>query len=303
LAVEGCQTRVASDAAKQYPPKNAFFTPSLAENPQKTPLHPRCRKSGLSVDIKDRGAPLFLELQTLFPHEPGTITLIVSLVATLIGVGLWLNGARYSRGILTLTAVALGAVIGMQLPHWRHWSIDPMAPAVGLSVILGFSAFSLHRVWVGFWLGLILAAWTSLALWGIFAPGESWQWPAWQGGQQLGQYLSDLWANMPAEMWKYFPYLVSAAILCGLSTAMIWPRAGTLLLWSAAGMSLTIVMGSLALTRLAPAMLHKAPGAFWSQLASVAGLVIIGALVQWRMMPGRKKPTPAEKAEAETQPH
>jgi hypothetical protein len=249
---------------------------------------------------------LFQELQTLFPHDPGTITLVVSLVGTLIGVGLWLSGARHSRTILTLVAVALGAVIGMKLPHWRHWSIDPMAPAVGLSVVLGLSAFSLHRLWVGFWLGLVLAAWATLALWGVAAPGESWQWPAWQSGQELGRYLADLYSNMPAEMRKYFPYLAAAAILCGLSAAMIWPRAATLLLWSALGTSLLIVMGSLALTKLAPAMLHKAPSAFWSQLASVAGLVILGAIVQWRLMPGRRKPAasaPAEPSVAETTSH
>jgi hypothetical protein len=253
------------------------------------------RKSILSADKSTEvRAPLFLELQTLYPHDlPGTITLIVALTGTLVGVGLWLNGARYSRTILTLTAVALGAVIGMKLPHWRHWSIDPMAPAVGLSVILGLSAFSLHRVWVGFWLGLLLAAWTALSLWAIFAPGESWQWPAWQGGQALGQYLADLWANLPAGMHKFGPLLAGAAMLCGIVTALLWPRAGTLLLWSAAGMSLMIVLGSLALTRLAPAMLHKAPGAFWSQLASVAGLVILGAVVQWKFTPGIRKPAPA----------
>jgi hypothetical protein len=42
-------------------------------------------------------------------------------------------------------------------------------PAVGAAVVLGVSAYTMHRIWVGAWLGAILTLWSALVLWAMRA--------------------------------------------------------------------------------------------------------------------------------------
>jgi hypothetical protein len=228
---------------------------------------------------------VFQQLLALLPHELSTIAMVVASIGSLVGAALWLIGARFSRPILTLTAVALGTSVGLKLPLWCNWNVDNMGPAVGGAVILGVSAFALHRLWVGMWLGLVLACWTALGVWATLGHGQSWNWLAYPAGQTLPKYLSDLWFTLPAEMQKYLPWFAGVAMISGISIALAWPRIGMAFMWSAAGLSMLIALGAAALTRISPMALNHLPSQMPSQLTVLGGLVLLGAILQWRLMP------------------
>jgi hypothetical protein len=218
----------------------------------------------------------------LLPHRPGSITLVIAMVGSLVGLSLWIAGAQFSQSILTLAAVAMGTSIGMRLPVWGHWQIDPMAPAVAGAIVLGVSAYAFHRVWVGIWLGVVLSTWASLVLWATRGPAFHWRWPEYDPGQTLPQYLTNLWQNVPETMQQCLGFTAAAAMLVGISAALLWPRVGIALLWSAAGVSLLLPAAATAISRLDPQALRHIPRQTCDQLALLAGLVGIGAIFQWR---------------------
>jgi hypothetical protein len=228
---------------------------------------------------------LFQHLVTLLPRQPGTITLIAAVVGSIMGLSLWIAGARVSRSMLTLAAVAMGTAIGMKLPLWCHWQVDPMAPAVGGAVVLGVSAYILHRIWVGAWLGAVLSIWTALVLWATRGAAFHWRWPEYDPAQTLPQYLASLWQNVPDTMQQCLGFSAVAAMLVGISAALLWPRVGIALLWSAAGISLLLPAAVTALSRIDPEVLLHVPRRTSDQLALLAGIVALGAIFQWRTNP------------------
>ena len=56
---------------------------------------------------------MFQEFLPLMPKEAGTLAYAMALTGTLIGVGLWLAGSRFSRSLITLVMVSAGGWIGM----------------------------------------------------------------------------------------------------------------------------------------------------------------------------------------------
>jgi hypothetical protein len=230
---------------------------------------------------------------TLLPHKPGTITMIVALVGSLIGLAMWITGARFSRSILTLAAVAMGTSIGMKLPLWCKWQIDPMAPAVAGAIVLGVSAYAFHRVWVGAWLGAVLSVWAALVLWATRGAAFHWRWPQYDSAQTLPQYFSTLWQNVPDQMQQCLGFSAAAAMLVGISAAILWPRIGIALLWSAAGVSVLLPAAVTALAQLDPQVLRHVPRQTTDQLALLAGIVGLGAVFQWRTNPLIEPTAPA----------
>jgi hypothetical protein len=225
---------------------------------------------------------LFQHLVMLLPHRPGSITLVIAMVGSLVGLCLWIAGARFSQSILTLAAVAMGTTIGMRLPGWRHWQIDPMAPAVAGAIILGVSAYAFHRVWVGIWLGVVLSTWGTLVLWATRGPAFHWRWPDYDPTQTMPQYLTTLWQNVPETMQQCLGFTAAAAMLVGISAALLWPRVGIALLWSAAGISLLVPAATTAMSRLDPQVFRHIPRQTSDQIALLMGLVGLGAIFQWR---------------------
>jgi hypothetical protein len=228
---------------------------------------------------------LFQHLILLLPHQPGTITLIAAMMGSMMGLSLWIAGARFSRSILTLAAVAMGTSIGMKLPMWAHWQVDPMAPAVGGAIGLGVSAYIFHKLWVGAWLGVVLGIWTALVLWATRGAAFHWRWPQYDPAQSLPQYLYTLWQNVPDAMQQCLGISAAAAMLVGISAALLWPRVGIALLWSAAGMSVLLPAAVTALGRIDPQILLQVPRRTSDQLALFAGLIGLGAIFQWRTNP------------------
>jgi hypothetical protein len=227
---------------------------------------------------------LFQHWITLLPHQPGTITMIVAVIGCIFGLALWIAGARFSRSILTLAAVALGTSIGLKLPLWCKWSIDPMGPAVGAAVVLGVSAYVLHRIWVGAWLGAILMVWSALVLWALRGRSFHWRWPQYDPAQTLPQYFHDLWHNVPESLHECLCFCAVAALLIGISAAWLWPRIGVALLWSAAGLSLLLPTAATAVSLFDPTALRHLPRQNSAQLALLVGLIAAGVVFQWRMM-------------------
>src|ERR671913_2107530 len=107
-------------------------------------------------------------VQELLPLFPQTLThpqALFCLLGLFAGVFLWLSGSRWSRGLLALVAVALGATLGMYVPRWQLWPINSMALAVLGAVAFGVSAYLVERLWMGLTLGLVLACWAALGAW------------------------------------------------------------------------------------------------------------------------------------------
>jgi hypothetical protein len=247
--------------------------------------------------------PLFQHLILLLPHRPDSITLVIAMVGLLAGVSLWIAGARFSQSILTLAAVALGTSIGMKLPVWCKWQIDPMAPAVAGAIVLGVSAYIFHRVWAGIWLGVVQWVWTTFVLWATRGPAFHWRVPQYGPGETLPQYFANFWQNVPDTMQQCLGFVAAAAMLVGISAALLWPRVGMALLWSAAGISLVLPAAATALSKLDPQALRHMPRETPDQLALLAGLVGMGAIIQWRTSTEEKAAAPAGAGKKKSDSH
>jgi hypothetical protein len=228
---------------------------------------------------------MFQELLPWLPREGGTLALALAMAGTLAGVGLWLMGARVSRGLITLMTVALGGVLGMELPRWYGWSTGGAATIIAGAILLGILGFTLHRVWVGLGLGMVLALWTAVGVWVVCGAGHDWTMPAvdWASATLPG-VLVDIWHSLPEEVVRLLPWASATAVLSGLACALLWPRVGVALLYSMVGVSLIVGMGWSTLQQGHPQWLTMMPGRLWTQLLTLAGLVAFGVLVQcWQM--------------------
>jgi len=224
------------------------------------------------------------ELLALVPRV-GTVALIAASVGSLAGAGLWLAGARFSRSLITLLLVTAGAAVGLQLPRWFGWRIDGWAPAMGVAALLGVSGFLLHRFWVGVGLGLILAAWAALVSWAICHGDKLPAWPAWEQGMTLLAYLRNYWEALPIDMCRLLPFVCGAAMVTGLSIAILWPRLGLVLLYSATGVSLLATLGLEAVSLGQPAWIRMLPASTSSQGLILLGMTAFGATLQWYLTP------------------
>jgi hypothetical protein len=243
------------------------------------------------------------ELIYILPQDPGTMGLIIASAGSLIGAAIWLLGARYSRTIITLLTVLLGAMIGLHLPQWCGWEISGAGPAVAIALVLGVTGYVLHGMWVGIGLGIVLASWTTLACWMTLRHEMTWTWPDYPDGATFAWYLAEVWESLPADVTRILPYACGTALISGLAAAIIWPKTSLIVGWSMAGATLLLGMGVAAADYGQPALLVYAPSPLWAQITVLAGVVAAGALIQWKLGPkvsagggGKKK---AKKPELE----
>ncbi|HMB95127.1 MAG TPA: hypothetical protein VKK61_03730 [Tepidisphaeraceae bacterium] len=241
------------------------------------------------------------ELVNLLPHDGGSFGLIVAIVGSLIGMLIWLVGSRFSRPIVTLATVTLGAIIGMHLPAWFGWNISGAGPAVGAALILGVTGYVLHGMWVGIGLGTVLASWAAMACWILFRNGANMTWPPISTDTNLFEYCKTVWQQLPADVTRLLPYACATAMVSGVAAAIVWPRLSLILGWSMAGATLLAGMGVAAVDYGKPQWLGHVPQPMWAQGVLLASLVTLGALVQWKLGPkpaGATKKKP--KAESQT---
>jgi hypothetical protein len=242
------------------------------------------------------------ELINLLPREAGNSALIVAIIGSLIGAGIWLLGARFSRPIITLLTVLLGATVGMHLPQWFGWNISGAGPAVGGALVLGVTGYVLHGMWVGIGLGTVLSSWAAMACWIAFRNNARWAWPEYGADTSVLDYSRALWQALPPDVARVLPYACATAMVCGLGLAIIWPKVSLILGWSLAGATLLASMGVAAVDFGGQNQwLAKVPSPLWAQGTLLACFVALGSVIQWKLGPkpatttgsksgGKKKP-------------
>ena len=225
------------------------------------------------------------ELLSLLPDAIVRCSPVVAVACAMLGVMLWLCGARFSRAILSLAAVAAGTVIGMHLPEWRGWQVDGMGLAVGGAIVLGSGAFLFHRTCIGAMLGLGLMLWAAAGVWIFVAGDASWDWHSARWDGDMVQYLGEVWKTLPATVSRVFPAACVAGTAAGVAIALFLPKASKVLAHSLIGVTLVVLMGAVAIAEARPQWLSAVPGSLAAQGLGLIALVLIGAIIQWRLTP------------------
>jgi hypothetical protein len=239
------------------------------------------------------------ELVNLLPPDPGTVGLIVAIVGSLLGLGIWLVGSRYSRTIITLLTVLIGATVGMHLPQWCGWGISGAGPAVAGALVLGVTGYALTGMWVGLGMGTVLAAWAAIACWITLRNGAVWKWPDIEETATLASYGAAVWQSLPPDVARILPYASATMLVSGLAMAIVWPKLSLILGWSLAGTTLLAGMGVAAVDFGRPQWLASIPSPLWAQTTLLGSLVALGTLVQWKLGPKPAAGKPAKKKPSE----
>jgi hypothetical protein len=247
------------------------------------------------------------ELLPFLPQTLSTAAVAACAAGVVVGLFLWLLGGVWSRGIVTLLAVALGGWLGTMLPRWYFWPINSMSLAVLGAVGLGVFAFAAPRVWVGLLLGTVLALWAGLGVWMNLGGGDQpfpWR-QDWEVREMTPpQHAADLWQRLPEPVQRAAPFAAATALISALAIALLWPRLVRALAFSLGGVTLAFAGALLLLTARRPGWLELVPTQTQVQAAVLAVMALAGLVVQWQFIPSRRPPVPPsdETAPDETGP-
>ena len=232
-------------------------------------------------------------VQELLPFLPQALTtmqagLCVGLI--LVGAFLWIAGAVWSRGILTLLAVGAGGVLGMMLPRWQNWPINENATAVLGAVILGVCAFTLSRLFVGLLLGVVMCGWVMLTAWMMLRGGANWHWrEPWEAAAMtLPQHLQDIWFRLPDPVRNPLPYGAGTAMISALGLSLLFPRLGRVICFSMTGVTTLLVAALTLIGARRPDWVQYIPTAVDIQAAILGAAVLTGMLLQWQFLPSKR---------------
>lgn len=220
-----------------------------------------------------------------FEEATGRYALLVAFAGTAVGTVLWLAGSRFSRPLVTLLAVSLGAVLGVHAPRWFGWSVDSMGVAFLGALALGLTGYLLHTTWIGLGLSLVLALWMGVAAWLTVGGGEPLRWPAVNLAADVEVILSDIWRSLPGDLPRVMPLAVAGALAGGIVITVLSPKLGRVLTYTMVGLSILVVMGVTAMRMSRPDWLVVLPRSFPTQAALLLGMVMVGVLTQWRQTP------------------
>lgn len=229
------------------------------------------------------------EVLSFLPDAMVRCSPVVAGACAALGAVLWACGARFSRSILSLVAVAAGTLIGMRLPGWRGWQIDGMGLAVGGAIVLGAGAFLCHRTCIGALLAAGMMVWAGTGVWLFMGGDVYWDWRAvrWEG--DMIQYARDALQVLPPNLARAFPAACLAGLLAGVSIAVWLPKLAKVLAHSLAGVTLATLGGAIVLNQAHPHRLARIPGSDTAQGLALVALVLVGAAVQWRITPPFKR--------------
>jgi hypothetical protein len=246
-------------------------------------------------------------IQTLFPFLPSEMSAVGSMAALAgagVGVALWLFGSRFSRTLVTLLAVSLGMVVGIQLPQWLDWGIQGWAMGVIGAIVFGVTGYAWHKIWVGTSLGLVLAVWAAVSTLAYYGVGslpevtvetaieatkmDQWVAPALTEGMNSRSWFIAVWNSLGETTRKVLPFACLAALLSGMGAAAAWPRIGMVLLYSTLGLTLLVGLGIAAVVGMGHQdWLGPVPRTMTSQVVVLLALVAFGAIFQWRSVPAQ----------------
>src|SRR5688500_12366530 len=187
--------------------------------------------------------------------ESGWLVAAMAIDGVLAGVCLGLIGARFSRSIVTLIAVSIGALVGLRMPSWFAIPIGTWATAIGGALVLGVAGYALHRMWVGAGLSFLLAIWAGVMVWNVYGTGNFSTFPQRVAGMGIGEYWMGVWDSLPADFRRICPILSSMAIVGGIIISFFWSRTAAVLLYSFMGVSLLSIMGKLGIAISSPNLL------------------------------------------------
>jgi hypothetical protein len=232
-------------------------------------------------------------VQALVPFLPQTLTSagLAACVAGLVaGLFLWLLGGVWSRGVVTLMAVALGAWLGMMLPRWTLWPINSMSLAVLGAVGLGVFAFAVPRLWVGLLLGVVLSLWAGLGVW--MSMGGDQPFPLRQDYEvqdlTLPQHASDVWQRLPEPVQRAAPFGAATALISSLAIALLWPRLLRAVCFSVTGVTIAFACALLLVSVRRPDWLLLVPTQSAVQAAVLGVMELAGLVVQWQFIPSKQ---------------
>jgi hypothetical protein len=245
-----------------------------------------------------KGTAVIQNLLPLLPRRIGAAGVAAAIALLILGCGLWLLGARFSRPLLTLASALGGGAIGFQFPHWFGWSIDPMAMAILGSLLLGTFGYLVHNVLAAAGLGMAIAFWAALAAVAWMGLGSHWAWPAAAARHAHVAYLPLLYHSLPPRLGLTLAAAVGVGLLGGWTIAYLWPRVGVVLFWSLSGVAAATAGAMIAARAAGPRTLEQfIPNRPGAQAMAWVGLVALGAGLQWRIAFFKKKP-PASKPAA-----
>jgi len=237
----------------------------------------------------------------LLPPAASSMTSSALVVVAAIGAVVWLSGSLYSRWVVTLFTVMLGASIGMQMPRWFGWNISGAGPAVGMAVVLGVTGFAVHGGWVGALLGIVLALWAALVTWVCVGDGQAMSLPLVDEFTTFASFAQDWWHGLPPPVARLLPYTSAAAMVTGLACAILWTRLTTALAWSLGGVTLGLGCGLAAARFAHPEWLEGRVPGVPLQAAIVVLTVMLGTLIQWKLT-ARRTPQQRPASDASERP-
>lgn len=213
--------------------------------------------------------------------ESGWLVAAMSISGVLAGLSMWLVGARFSRGIVTLIAVSIGALVGLRMPHWIHVPLGAWATAIGGALLLGCIGYGFHRMWVGAGLAFLLALWAGILVWNIYCSGRVSTFPDRLAGMGIDEYWTQNWNSLPRDFRRIGPFLCGLAVIFGVTVSVFWSRAAAVMLYSVLGVSVLMIMGMMGIAVSKPSLLGILPSQTGAQIATFGGMVLFGAAVQW----------------------
>jgi hypothetical protein len=219
----------------------------------------------------------------LLPQEVSPFALYTLLATLCAGGVLWAAGAMFSRYVVTLLTVLLGAVAGMLLPRTVGWEISGAGPAVGGAVLLGVSGFILHGLWMGILLGLVLSLWVAMVTWISAGTSVSIDLAGYSRSTSLPAWCVDLWTGLPPTITRILPYSTATALVSGLACAIMWTRFTTAFAWSMVGATMMAGAGLAAARVGKPELIEQYLPQPAMQVAAMLGIVLIGVILQWKL--------------------
>lgn len=227
---------------------------------------------------------MLCEVLQAMPPDAASGLWLLAVAGVVIGSLLWLVGSRFSRPLVALVCIGAGVLVGLRLPGWAGLAVPTWGSAAAVAIVLGIVGYVFHRLWVGAGLGVLAALWACYAV--IVAyPGQAISIPVEAAPMGLMAYLTEVGRGICPELHRTLPLAAGIATVGGLVVAALLPRPAMYLFYSLLGVTLLSVLGPTAMQLLRPQMLTVLPTRAVAQSALILGMVIFGAIVQWRTAP------------------